>query len=176
MPADEDIGRLLSLVPPPARIDNQIDWRTVEHGLHFRLPADYKKLIETYGVGQFDGFIWILHPTTTNRALRLDAQIELRRQILEDVNETFASPSELTAWAITDNGDVCFWLNRGNAVDPSDWRVVVNEGRGPEWDVSNLGSCAWLEHVLSGRLRVRVFPEDFPSESPTFRAGDQPYD
>jgi hypothetical protein len=175
VPEDETLRRLVRLVPPPEEISSEIDWLEVERGLHSRLPRDYKTLIENYGVGQFDGFIWILHPTTSNRHLRLDVQIELHRQILQNVNETFARPNELTAWAITDNGDTCFWLNRGNSVDPDQWSVVVNEGRGPEWDVTDLPTCAWLEAVLSGRLRVRVFPEDFPSASPTFHAGDQPY-
>jgi hypothetical protein len=30
--------------------------------LGFSLPVDYRALVETYGEGSFDDFLWLLHP------------------------------------------------------------------------------------------------------------------
>lgn len=52
---------LVTLVPPPAEpVDAQGDWRSVEVSLGTVLPADYKALIERYGLGMFVDFI-LLH-------------------------------------------------------------------------------------------------------------------
>jgi hypothetical protein len=136
----------------------------------FRLPGDYRLLVDRYGVGAFDDFMWLLHRTTSTPHLRLDKQIKDSRGGLEYVNETFARPSELIALAITDNGDICYWLSRGRPGEPDSWPIAVNESRGSEWEQSDFSTIAWLEAVLSGRLKLRIFPEDFPSEKPTFKA------
>ena len=36
---------------------------------------------------------------------------------------------ELVRWAITDNGDVCYWVISASD-DPDEWLVTVNEARG----------------------------------------------
>jgi len=161
--------RLLQLIPAPMSGSVPIVWISVERRLGLSLPSDYKRIVETYGLGVFDDFIWILHPTTPNSNLRLDKQIERARWALAEVSDTFARPNELTAWAITENGDTCYWLNRDHSDDPDHWQIAVNESRGPEWEVFDLSTSGWLEAVLSGRLRTPLFPEDFPSASPTFR-------
>jgi hypothetical protein len=168
MPEDA-FERLLDLIPAPTSGGVAIDWIAVERGLGLRLPPDYKHIVETYGLGLFDGFLWILHPTTPNSNLRLDKQIEATRWALVEVSDAFAQPNELTAWARTENGDTCYWLNRDHSDDPDHWQIAVNESRGPDWEVFDLTTSGWLEAVLSGRLRTPLFPEDFPSASPTFR-------
>ena len=169
---DDRLEHLVKLVPPPATTAGSIDWTAVEGGLGVRLPNDYKLLIRTYGVGKFDDFIWVLHPTTPNNNLRLESQIQRCRWALKEVRGSFASPSEVTPWAITDNGDVCYWLNRGLSVDPDGWQIAVNESRGPDWEVADLSTTAWLEAVLSRRLTIRLFPADFPSTSPRFQPAE----
>lgn len=167
--ARDRLDLLLALVPAPNRGGSDVDWPEVERGLGVRLPEDYKLLINSYGEGSFDDFIWVLHPTTTNPNLRLDTQTRLARSALSEVNDTFAAPDELMPWAMTDNGDTCYWLMRDRDADPDRWPVAVNEGRGPMWVVADLSASAWLEAVLSRGLRVPIFPPDFPSASPGFR-------
>ncbi len=133
------------------------------------MPSGYKSLVDIYGLGLFDGFLWVLQPTTSNPHLRLDKQIELWRSALDEVGETFARPADLIGWAITENGDCCYWLTREHLADPDKWPIAVNESRGPEWDESDLSTEAWIEAVLAGRLKASVFPTDFPSGKPVFR-------
>lgn len=42
-----------------------------EQRLRLRLPADHKHLVEAYGLGSFDDFIWDLGPSETNEYLDL---------------------------------------------------------------------------------------------------------
>ena len=56
---DALLQRLCDLVPPPT--DPQFssgDWATVEESLGLTLPADYKRLIETFGQGDFVGHVY----------------------------------------------------------------------------------------------------------------------
>lgn len=167
--AHNQLDLLLAIAPPPEGAGSGVDWPEVERRLGTRLPTDYTLLIASYGEGSFDDFIWVLHPTTINPNLHLDTQIRLAGAALREVNDTFAASHELMPWAITDNGDACYWLMSDTDVDPEDWRVAVNESRGPEWDVANLTASGWLGAVLSGRLRLPFFPPDFPTASPRFR-------
>ena len=164
-------ARLSELAPPPASSGPRVDWEDWERSVGFSPPADYKRLIDAYGLGRFDGFLWVLHPSTANSNLRLDvAQIESARHILR--NDSFGSNHELVPWASTDNGDVAYWVTNAAPDDPDAWAVAVNEARGPDWSVSDLTTIPWLEAVLSGRLKVDVFPDDFPSNKPVFEPFD----
>lgn len=53
------IDHLCELVPPPSEPQfNRGDWAAVEESLGLRLPSDYKRLIETYGQGDFVGHVY----------------------------------------------------------------------------------------------------------------------
>ena len=43
-------------------MDNDGSWETVEGTLGFRLPADFKAIVSTYGAGTFGEFIHLLNP------------------------------------------------------------------------------------------------------------------
>jgi hypothetical protein len=131
------------------------------------LPADYEQLAREYGPGSFAGFLWLLAPGAANQYLDLDRQAEVRLDALRTLGEEL--PYEpLLPFAFTDNGDVVYWHATG---DPDDWTVVVNESRGPEWHAFDGNATEFLVATLSGRERVPMFPEDFPSEEPGFQPG-----
>jgi len=48
------------------------------------------------------------------------------------------------------------------------WTIVVNEGRGLDWDAYEGPATQFLFDVLSRRVRNEIFPEDWPSASPGF--------
>lgn len=169
----DSLSELERLVRPPAQpLGSPVDWAAAQRDLAMQLPEDYRRLVDTYGLGCFDGFLWLLHPNASSRYLNLGRQITVRLEALKEgqsPGEPFG-PDDVVPWAFTDNGDVCYWKVMGMA-DPNKWTVVVNESRGPEWDEFSGTTTEWLAAVLSGRYRVRVFPDqDFPSQSPRFRS------
>ena len=46
-------------------------WDEIELTLGVKLPTDYKKFINRYGVGSINDFIWVLNPFTQNSNLNL---------------------------------------------------------------------------------------------------------
>jgi hypothetical protein len=172
MTAREDLVRL---VPPPLRTVAVPNWEAVEARLGVRLPGDYKWLIERYGPGSF-GFLQVLLPESSIENVRLEHQAKQTAEGLDYLRESGMDipyqNAELLPFAGTNNGDFCYWL-RHPADDPDAWTVVVGErSAGPEWSTFDGGVVEFLYAVLSGRHQVSVFPEDFPSEEPTF----EPYD
>jgi hypothetical protein len=170
MTASEDLVRL---VPPPSRTVAVPDWEAVEVRLGARLPSDYKWLFEQYGSGRWDDFLTVLEPESSNDHVRLEHQAKRAAWALDYLRDGGLDIpyqiAELLPFAGTDNGDTCYWLRRP-ADDPDAWTVVVNKGD-PEWATFDGDAVEFLFAVLSGRHDVYLFPEDFPSEEPTF----QPY-
>ena len=171
------VTELTSLIPPARTPLLVPDWADIERRLGLRLPLDYRRLVETYGQGSFDRFLWVLQPSETNQNLDLvrqhGTQLDALRA-LRDSGEAMPfgveeSAEELVPWAVTDNGDVCHWVVSASD-DPNEWSVAVNEARGSQWESFGLTATEFLVAVLSGDLRVRVFPHDFPSAAPTFEA------
>jgi hypothetical protein len=162
--------------PPsePAETRHGNDWQSIEGKLGTELPVDYKEFINIYGTGVVDHFLWVLNPFSKNKHLNLldagTSQLRALRQLRDDFGEDIPYPffpdvDGLLPWARTDNGDVIYWSCNGS---PSNWRIVVNESRGPRWREFELSTSAFLLEVVTRRLRVDVFPDDFPSNSPEF--------
>jgi hypothetical protein len=162
-----------------SRKGSRVDWHEIERALGFALPADYKRLVELYGSSAIDNFIWILEPASRNEHLDLLRQMTLQLQALRqlrDQGETIpydieSTDGHLIPWAITDNGDVCYWLRTPSA-PPEMWTVLVDEARGPFWEHFSGSASEFLAAVLSGRFQSNIFPDDFPSEAPTFRLSE----
>lgn len=168
---------LMDVMPPPddhVDIPSLDDWASIECRMGVSLPLDYKQLVDRYGTGAIDGFLWILNPFSKNRYLNLVEQavviVDALRRLRDEFNESIpyefgGDGAGLFPWAVTDNGDTIYWLRSG---DPKNWIIVVNEARGPRWREFNMSTCEFLFGVVSKQLRVDVFPSDFPSESPAF--------
>lgn len=165
---------LIRLVPPPPTV-TPANWAALVLPGGARPPADYRALVDVYGPGSFDGFLWVLQPTSPNRYLDLtyqsEGQLDALRVLRDDGQEMpyeIDDPaSHLVAWAMTDNGDGIYWRRQAGA--PSEaWTVVVNEGRGPDWDAYDGPATQFLLDVLTRRVTIDVFPEDWPSASPRF--------
>ena len=58
------IENLVRVAPvPPGNLRPFCGWAELEQRLGFRLPSDYKALVETYGPGIFGGFIHVFQPS-----------------------------------------------------------------------------------------------------------------
>ncbi|MFE0450957.1 hypothetical protein ACFW2D_06655 [Streptomyces sp. NPDC058914] len=94
----ERLKRITGWTQPAQRPD--VDWAEVESRLGTALPSDYKRMVETFGMGAFDA--WLdLH------------------------QEPWAGAREdgLLSWASTEHEDLYCWRVEGD--DPDGWPVVV---------------------------------------------------
>ncbi|MFB7334047.1 hypothetical protein ACFC00_20740 [Streptomyces adustus] len=102
--SDEDVDwtrrlmRITGWTHPAQRPD--MVWAVTESSLGTTLPSDYKRMVETFGKGAFDGF--------------LDLNQEPWTHLRED---------GLLVWAGTEHEDLYCW--RADGVDPDRWPVVV---------------------------------------------------
>jgi hypothetical protein len=170
------VDQLLAICPPPPRASDggAGRWNRAEEALGTRLPADYKLLVNIYGPGSFDGFLWVLQPCGSNKNLDLVGQASVRLQSLRELaalGETVpydigVGDSGILPWAITDNGDVCYWAV--TSAEPGLWQVTINDARSAEWREYPTSATEFLTGVLSSRLSCPIFPDDFPSVNCVF--------
>lgn len=84
---------------PPQRPD--VDWARIEAEVGTRLPADYKRMVETFGDGAFDGFL----------ALNQEPWTHLREE-------------GLLIWAGTEHENLYCWQT-DDSTDPDRWSVAI---------------------------------------------------
>src|SRR5258708_2836859 len=146
------IDELIRIMPPPvAPIEIRgVPWSSVERQIGTPLPTDFKHFIDHYGTGHIDKFMSILNPFSINRNVNLIFKIPVKLNALRTLRDHygekcsysfFPDAGGLLPVAITDNGDVIYWLTAG---PPDDWDVVVNESRGPEYQRFECGLTEFL--------------------------------
>ncbi|WNE98539.1 hypothetical protein PS467_26010 [Streptomyces luomodiensis] len=101
----ERLMRITGWTQPAQRPD--VCWAEVESRLGTALPSDYKRMVETFGVGAFDGY--------------LDLNQEPWTHLRED---------GLLVWAGTEHEDLYCW--RADGDDADRWPVVVRSFDGED--------------------------------------------
>ena len=170
-----DIQRLTDLVPPPSVAPPRPDWSRVSAALGTEVPPDYVELIDLYGGGQFDGYLWLLEPFSANESYDLVRSYEERTEALhmlwddDEPKPDFASPDgvRLIPWASTDNGEFIYW-RAVLGVPARDWTVVVNEARGEEWETFDVGCARFLVDTMAGAVESELLWSDYPTDPHTF--------
>ncbi|MFG1959611.1 hypothetical protein [Nonomuraea sp. NPDC049028] len=157
------VSRITKLIPPRTTPRSR-NWESVENELGTPLPADYKQLADIYGAGVFDEEIWLLEPGCDHHEifkddLNLVSAAKERDEVLADLWEFEDKPAELREdgarvlpWAFFEgSGHFLYWvLQPGQA--PDDWTVIMNEGRGPEWESHPLSCSQYLFAAMTGNL------------------------
>ncbi|MBE1581088.1 hypothetical protein ACFORH_25065 [Amycolatopsis roodepoortensis] len=165
-----DLDQLVSLCPPPAVVDRAGTGR----GVGSAIPAGHLDLLNAYGTGCFDEFLWIYGVGVENKYLDIHSCTHEMRKILrqktaDEIREVLRSygvdSSELIQWGGTDNADSLMWIPVG---DPAGWPTLIIESGQLDFTVSPRSSTGVLLDLLTGALRTKVFPFDFPSENPSF--------
>ncbi|MFF7749052.1 hypothetical protein ACFZCP_07295 [Streptomyces sp. NPDC007971] len=175
---------LVRLCPPPGE-GRTVKWSVVEEALGIALPGDYKRLVEKYGGGLFAGALWLLEPDCPDAMYDLVAQTTQRAEILAglwDAGEE--KPSELdqggvrlVPWGYAEGGGhFLYWLVRPD-VEPEEWTVILNEGRGPLWEAHPVSCSQFLLDVMTGTTSSFYFTdlEDDPAsdDKPRFEPNSQ---
>ncbi|MFE9611891.1 hypothetical protein [Streptomyces sp. NPDC006012] len=101
----ERLVRITGWTQPAQRPD--VAWAEVESRLGIALPSDYKRMVETFGAGAFDGYL------------------DLNQQPWTDL-----SNDGLLIWAGTEHEDLYCWRTDGD--DPDRWPVVVRSFDGED--------------------------------------------
>ncbi|MDF3298907.1 hypothetical protein [Streptomyces tropicalis] len=101
----ERLVRITGWTQPAQRPD--VDWAEMESRLGTALPSDYRRMVETFGEGAFDGYL------------------DLNQEPGTDLGE-----DGLFIWAGTEHEDLYCWRTEGD--DPGRWPVVVRSFDGQD--------------------------------------------
>jgi hypothetical protein len=150
----DPLAELVRRVPPPERpVGGPYDWAATERELGTPLPADYKRLVETYGRGGFWGALYL-------RAPGHDGAYPLIADLLDDFGPLreddlghypyplYPEPGGLLAWAENDCGGFVCWLTEG---PPDAWPVVIWT-RDDDYERHEGGATAFLDGWTARRI------------------------
>jgi hypothetical protein len=149
-------------------------WSSIERPINLTIPDDFKQYINTFGTGKLADFIYPLNPFSTNKNLNLmhkgSKLLAALREIREIDREECPYPIHpeedgLFPWSVTDNGDVIYWYTIGKT---QDWKIVVNESRGPEFEEFALSTTMFLRSILLGDIHSRIIISDCIDKSNLF--------
>ncbi|MFI2077228.1 SMI1/KNR4 family protein [Streptomyces triculaminicus] len=155
------------LCPPPPTGAEDVEWAAVEEALGTPLPADYKRIVQAYGGGLFAGTLWLLAPGYPDAMYDLVAQTAEREEILDGLWEAGEErPRELedrdvrlVPWGFDEGaGHFLYWLVRPD-VEPEEWTVILNEGRGPLWEATPVSCSRFLLDVVAGTTTSFYFSD-----------------
>ncbi|MGW2404030.1 SMI1/KNR4 family protein [Streptomyces sp. NPDC001739] len=169
-----DLSVLTRLCPPPTSPPSPADWPSVEAALGRALPADYKRLIDTYGSGSFWDFLRIFRPHAPTEWVDITGPMPtvIRGQLEEDraqqKNPVPYDPQHLFAMGVTDNGEYLFWVTDPED-SPDQWTIAVNEARGPRWFTYDGTLTQFLITLLAKTTNVLMFPDDLQTLAPFFQ-------
>jgi hypothetical protein len=133
-------------------------------------------LIDTYGTGNFGGFLYVYTPFAPNEYLNLyyalDTLHQANRQMArrEETQWTAVHPFRLypeleglLPWGCTKNyGDAFFWQVQGS---PDIWETVFYDLRRGEYEVWKKTTSELLLHLFTRQAESVLLPDDFPPEN-----------
>ncbi|MFF5894456.1 SMI1/KNR4 family protein [Streptomyces argenteolus] len=162
------LARIAERVRPPAVVvDGHGDWAEAERVLGIRLPDDYKRLVTTYGRGDFWGALCLCTPFGEANPVPLTADLlDDYGPLREDAPENypyplFPEPGGLLAWAVTESAAHVCWLTEG---PPESWPVVI-WSRDDDYERFDCGAGAFLDGLTSRRITSHLLhhaPELIP--------------
>lgn len=170
-----DLEELRAMIAPPRGVVARTDWGDVQAALGIELPTDYRCLVDEFGGGHIDEYLYLSEPQRRNPYYELCEAGSDRVEALEHFwdrgeerpEELAGTGARVYPWAITDNGEALYWLMEpGTPAD--DWIVTVNEARGPRRDRFDVGCLGFLTGVLSGRITSETLSSLFPAHPNSF--------
>ncbi|MFJ2744399.1 SMI1/KNR4 family protein [Streptomyces sp. NPDC087440] len=103
------------------RPPTEVDWADVERRLGTRLPGDYKRLYETFGEGDFDGFLGVYGPEYL-------ISTAVTARYYDEERTRFPAPGGRLTWGGNEHEQDFHWIPDADT-DPDRWPVhVADEG------------------------------------------------
>jgi hypothetical protein len=164
-----DVDELLEIVAP---VGSQVpaDWSILEGDLGFKLPSDYKKVIDAFGAGSFMN-LEVCAPGVLDGRFSMVNLVDRLRLVVSDFRSQFRSPAiapyfpeegGLIPWGEVDGGWFHFWVPFGD--DPDEWPVVFTEPNlSALWKTYSTFSEYVIEYLTPPRGRFgSMSPQEFP--------------
>ncbi len=168
----ENLRKVFAPPSLPQEAGRAEDWPRIEALLNTPLPEDYKTYINTYGSAIIGSFIEPFNPFARhpyrNLLEQIPRQLAAQRVMKEKWGERecpfplYPEPQGLLPWGVTANGDTLYWQMVG---DPVKWPVVLNESRGPAWEVFPESMTNSLTRVILGILDSEILGNVEPPEA-----------
>lgn len=162
----ELLKQVLLKADVPYNCGTEEQWNIFQDEVGIEFPSDYKEIINYYGTGGIDNFLWFLTPFETDKnvnysfkmSVMLDAYAESKRKFPEYFSyNIFPEENGLLPWGYTDNGDELYWKT---ASDTDDWEIVVYESRSPEAYHYKMGLAEFLYKLICKEIECYAFPDD----------------
>ena len=154
--------------PPAVSFGAVCDWQLLAADLGCFIPEAYIEICQVYGAGCFDGFLWGLVPGHGNQNLQLEFQMDRRlkalaQSISDGIYKIDVPIEALLPVGFSDNGDVIYLTESTVEIQGARWG----------WAAFDMCYDVFLAELLSGSVRVELFPDDFPSGDPVFEPADR---
>lgn len=166
---DDTLARLVT--PPAAPVDARGDWDAAETAVGVRLPDDYKRLVATYGWGEFCDLLYLRTPFGTSEYNGIEWQRTYPPGSPDPDTERHPyplhpAPGGLLIWGTTMDADRLCWLTDG---EPEEWPVVVWSSEG-WYETHRTGAAGFIEGWAAGRIRSGLLGTMEPDLAPWFNA------
>ncbi|WP_461034935.1 SMI1/KNR4 family protein [Streptomyces mayteni] len=147
-----------------------VDWATAETRLGTALPGDYKRLVELFGYGEFDGYLSLLLADGPPGSLDIVRFNEFwARCAAADGNRSwepyrlYPAPGGLLQWASTEQKASFYWLTEG--ADPDRWPILVTDDDHTSWDRFDGSTAEFVYRMLTDPLHPHSTARYFDSHS-----------
>lgn len=150
----------------------QTDWQSIQSALGFAVPPDYTELIDNFGAGMFNYYLYVFGPdertpvSLRNDGLYWDEEFKSKWALHPENVPPPLQGRDVTVihWGETEDTVHLFWIAEAGT-PPAQWQVAAYTGEGRKWEFFEQSS---VEVLLS------YFRRDLASSLlPLFDEGDQ---
>ncbi|MEV5998996.1 hypothetical protein AB0M25_06830 [Streptomyces griseomycini] len=131
-----------------------VDWAAVEGRLGTALPSDYKRLVEIFGPGSFDGYLDLDVPDSpfkegdiVRHTRWLGEWARTHGSDLWRPYEVYPAPGGVLQWASSEQADGFYWLT--GDPDPDKWPVLAKEDIPDSWVRFDGTTAEFVHRVLT---------------------------
>jgi hypothetical protein len=155
---------------PPA----SIDWAQVADEMGAEPPADYRELVDRFGLGTFDHYFQLFGPGEQYYPLGdgYDWDAHFKDDWASEPELAPARPGAREAtvvrWGGTEDAHIVFWLVEP-ARDPREWLIGLQGHDGLECEFFELSTVDFLLAFANGTLESALLRPWDPAEAFTYR-------